>query len=116
MIATTLLRRTDKQERCGLILASGHYLELENIAEDPQEGFEMDPIEVLQLMSEGSVVGTWHTHPTTPPVLSGADYNCFRSWPDLRHEILGFDSEGKYELRSYVVRDGIVFDAADLPR
>ena len=105
-----LLTPNDDQERCGLILDHIDYVEVSNVAAEPKEGFEMDPVEALELLSTGEVTGTWHTHPSSPPVLSGDDYECFLSWPGLVHVILGFDEKGEFAVSRYCVKDGVVVE------
>lgn len=71
-------------ERCGVILANGDVLEIENVHPNPADGFAM-PVEVLNVKE---VVATWHTHPRTGPNLSVADYRAFQGFPRLRHYVV----------------------------
>lgn len=108
MNVTDLSPRASENERCGLILDDGEFVEVKNIALDPQEGFDMDPVEALDWLNSGRVVGTWHTHPTTSAILSGDDYKCFLMWPNLKHTIIGCATDGSTEVRNYRVDRGIV--------
>jgi proteasome lid subunit RPN8/RPN11 len=105
-VLEALLQKDDTVERCGLILTDGKPLELTNIAEEPDKGFEMDPEQVLGHIDDA--IGTWHTHPFTTPILSGEDYLFFLSWPDLDHNIIGYDLKGMVQVLSYKVEDGVV--------
>lgn len=102
-----ILRLGDKLERCGLVMKDGTVIELENIAPEPEIGFEMNPEAVLPLLQTGEVEATWHTHPKHDPILSGEDYNFFTAWPDLAHIIIGRKGRKKLMTR-YRVEDGVV--------
>lgn len=101
----TLLQKGDTEERCGLILKDGTIVEIDNIHEDPTDGFKMDPVQVLPYLEEA--VGTWHTHPDTDPNLSGEDYSGFLSWPNLTHSIVGW-RDGQASVQRYMIKDGLV--------
>jgi len=101
-----LLQKNDTEERCGLIMTDGKPLELKNVAEEPKNGFEMDPEQVLAHI--GDAIGTWHTHPHSTPNLSGEDYTCFLGWPDLQHHIIGRAPDGSTKVMSFIVKDGVV--------
>lgn len=103
----TLLRPDDAVERCGLILRSGEVVELPNVAECPEVSFEMDPEALLPHVAADAVEATWHTHPDSDPILSGADYEGFLAWPDLVHHVIG-RRDGKIVVASYRVEDGLV--------
>lgn len=102
-----ILRPEDEEERCGLVMRDGTFVEIENIAPDPKIGFELNPHAVIPLLETGEVVSTWHTHPKTPPNLSGDDMDCFLAWPDLTHVIIGRRGEEiasmKYRVEGKVV-------------
>lgn len=103
----TLLQKGDVKERCGVVLNDGTVVEIENIAEEPAKGFEMDPVQFLEQLKTGNVDRTWHTHPDGPPVLSGEDYTTFLAWPSLKHSIIGID-EGKVTVMTYHTEDGAI--------
>lgn len=98
-----ILRPDDTEERCGLVMKDGSIVEIENIAEDKEKGFEMRPEAVIGLLETGHVVATWHTHPTGPANHSGEDHSFFLSWPDLSHIIIGRDGVRKYRVDNGVV-------------
>lgn len=102
----TLLRPDDTVERCGLILKNGDVIEVPNIATDPVNSYEMDPVEVLKYLDQ--VEATWHTHPTSNAVLSHEDRDGFVAWPDWGHVIIGRDLKGEVVVAKYVVEDGLV--------
>lgn len=97
----TLLQPDETKERCGLILKDDTIVEVNNVALVPEQSYEMDPIAVLHYLPY--VRGTWHTHPTGTPVLSGADYQGFLLWPDLEHVIVS-----PAGIKRYRVVDGVV--------
>lgn len=91
-------------ERCGFILKDGTVLEAENVHPNPEKGFEIDPLIVVEQIDE--VIGVWHTHPKANSVLSGEDKLCFEQWPNLDHYVIGNDG-----VRLYQVVEGVVIDA-----
>jgi len=103
----TLLLKDDKVERCGLVLKDGSTVEIANLAENPEEGFEMSAEEALPYIEAENVSGTWHTHPKSDPTLSGEDYKGFLAWPELEHSIIG-RRKGKVVVTRYRIEDGIV--------
>lgn len=102
------LARDDVKERCGFVTKRGRIIECVNSAENPEEGFRIDPKVVLQNLDK--VVATWHTHPKTDPNLSGEDFRCFLSWPNLDHYIIG-RRDGEVIVLKFVVDDGIVIQS-----
>lgn len=98
------LRKTDTEERCGLILTGDKVIEVKNIAEEPERGFEIDAEEMIK--HEADLIGTWHTHPGEGSNLSERDYLGFLMWPKLTHYIIGVGS-----VSSYNVQDGVVLNA-----
>jgi proteasome lid subunit RPN8/RPN11 len=62
---------------------------------------------VIPLLESGEVVSTWHTHPTGSPNHSGEDRQCFLSWPDLSHIIIGV-RDGKIVQTKYRVENGVL--------
>jgi proteasome lid subunit RPN8/RPN11 len=85
-------------ERVGFILKSGEIVEVENICDDPRNGFEVKGEDLLKYADEAAA--TWHTHPNTSKVLSVNDYESFLGWPHLKHYIVGVDG-----IACYVVKD-----------
>jgi proteasome lid subunit RPN8/RPN11 len=106
-VLETLLQPGDTDERCGLILKDGTIVELANLASDPKTSFEMDLEAALPHLDSDTVAATWHTHPDGDPNLSGEDYSCFLSWPDLEHVIVGVLG-GTVTVRRYRVEQGLV--------
>jgi proteasome lid subunit RPN8/RPN11 len=73
-------------ERCGVILAKENIIELENIAEKPQLDFEVSDANFDKYKK--SMKATWHTHPSCNANLSLADYEFFKSQPNINHFII----------------------------
>lgn len=103
----TLLQKGDTEERCGVVMKDGNAVELQNVAGDPAGSFEMPSKAFLELVKTGEVEATWHTHPKSSPVLSGADYETFLNWPDLKHHVIGME-KGEVVVLTYIVDDGVV--------
>lgn len=102
-----ILQPDDVNERCGLVLKDGTVVELENVADDPVNSYEMAGESVLPFMEKDLVVSTWHTHPKADPNLSGEDYAGFLGWPDLSHIIIGVRN-GELAMVTYRVDNGLV--------
>lgn len=98
-----LLQPNDVNERCGLVLSDGTIVEIVNIAEKPEDSYEMDPLGVIPFLSMAEA--TWHTHPNGTNILSGADYEGFKRWPDLRHHVIGKEGVRSYYVDGEVVRE-----------
>lgn len=98
-------------ERCGFVLKSGEAVEVINTHEDTQQGFRINPQDILKY--EDQVIATWHTHPKTSLNLSTADLNCFLAWPEWFHYIVY-----RGTIRCYYVEANRVlfYDDSDLPR
>lgn len=94
-------------ERCGLVLTDGSIVEIENIAEEPTLGYDMNPEGVLPFLQNNMIAETWHTHPQGDPNLSGEDYRGFLAYPDLVHNIIG-TRDGKVVTTRWRVQDGLV--------
>lgn len=88
-------------ERCGLVLDDGSVIELQNVAAQPEEAFEISDEDLIQY--EEHTVASWHTHPGQTSQLSFDDYEGFLMWPDLKHHIIGNDG-----LTIYAVKNGKV--------
>jgi proteasome lid subunit RPN8/RPN11 len=93
----------DTAERCGLILKRGRVIEVDNVAEDPERGFEIDAAKLVEY--EDRLVGTWHTHPGHGSNLSERDWFGFMQWPKLKHWIIGATT-----ISSFIVKDGIIIN------
>lgn len=96
------LKAKDSVERCGVILSTGKIIECKNIAEEPENSFEIGPEDMIR---EG-VVATWHTHPRTSANLSVDDYAGFLNWPNLTHYIVSREA-----VRAYTVLHGMVVNS-----
>ncbi len=99
------LQPNDAVERCGLILENGDIIEVRNVALEPENSYEMDPIGVLEYIDQA--IATWHTHPKGPSGLSGEDHKGFLYWPKLEHLVISPDG-----VRSYRVDNGVVVECA----
>ena len=100
----SLLSPNQPLERCGLII-DDEIVEITNIHEKPDNGFRMDPAEMLDTIERASA--TWHTHPVSDPILSESDYEGFCQWPNLVHHIVGV-RDGEPTVETYKVTDGLV--------
>lgn len=103
----TLYDPDNLSERCGIVLTDGSIVEIENVAEDPTDGYDMHPEAVLPFLDKGLIAETWHTHPRGDPNLSGEDYSGFLAYPDLVHNIVGI-RDGKVTVTRWRVQDGLV--------
>lgn len=65
------------QEMCGAIAdihdKGRRFFSIDNIAENPEETFEMNPKGWQALAADGEIVAVVHSHPNGEPFLSGAD-------------------------------------------
>lgn len=103
----TLYNHDDTDERCGLVLKDGSIVEIENIAEEKTNSYDMNPAKVLPYLDAETIAGTWHTHPRGDPNLSGADYLGFLGYPDLEHSIIGW-RDGEVVVTRWRIQDGLV--------
>jgi proteasome lid subunit RPN8/RPN11 len=103
----TLLLASDTEERCGVLLKDGSIVEIENLAEDKENSYDMNPAPIVPLLEADAVAATWHTHPNGDCNLSGEDYKGFLSWPDLEHIIIG-RRDGEVIVTRYRIEDGLV--------
>lgn len=76
----------------------------ENVADDPETRYEIDPREQLELMegieaSGREVVGFYHSHPRGPVEPSATDA-AQATWPDRSYVIVSPD-DGGYAVRSW---------------
>jgi proteasome lid subunit RPN8/RPN11 len=94
--------RLEEPELCGLVLTDGTVVQLSNIHPEPQNGFHMDPEQLLARLDDA--VATWHTHPGRDPNLSEEDMSGFRAWPSLTHHIVGI-RDGEPTVHSFAVLD-----------
>lgn len=97
------LKKGDTEERCGLVLKDGSVIELKNIAEEPQHGFEISPEDMVKY--EDEIAASWHTHPDHNSNLSEKDYFGFLMWPQIKHYIVGING-----VSCYIVVDGIIIN------
>lgn len=102
------LKAGDTAERCGFITKAGKIIEMPNVHPTPELGFKIDPVSVIEALEQGHI-GTWHTHPTTDPNLSGEDYGCFCAWDNLVHYIIG-RRDGEVVVTEFTVDDGILIE------
>lgn len=94
----------DGPERCGFILDDGSVVEVDNVASDPNLGFDIEVEDLLTF--EHRAVASWHTHPGSDSNLSEADASGFLNWPSLQHYIIGSDG-----IRCYHVEHGRILNA-----
>lgn len=89
---------TPGPERVGFILKDLSVVEVNNICQDPENGFEVDTDDLMKY--EDDIVATWHTHPGEGQTsnLSVADYLSFQNYPEWRHLIIGCDGISMFEV------------------
>lgn len=92
------LQPDDTVERCGLVLADGSIIEVENTHPNPTEGFKISARDLMR-----DPVASWHTHPGASANLSQEDYRGFLQWPHLDHYIIGING-----VRKYRIVDGVI--------
>ena len=80
-----------------MINSSGTLVELVNICDQPEEGFQLSP-DAVQVLFEDDTVATWHTHPGETSTLSTGDYGSFQAYPHLRHYVVGKDGVSCYKV------------------
>lgn len=92
-------------ERVGFVMSRNKVVEVENIHDNPAEGFRVSGEDIAKHV--GKAKATWHTHPGQSCNLSFEDYQTFLNWPTLRHYIIGTDG-----VAEYYVEDGEVYRVA----
>lgn len=91
-------------ERVGFVLNDGEVVEVPNVSNTPERGFDVSPEDVMKY---GDIaLSTWHTHPKATFNLSAIDMQTFLNWSNLSHFIIGNNG-----VREYVVEDGEVLIA-----
>lgn len=103
----TFYNPKDTEERCGLVLKDGTLIEIENVAEEKTDGYDMNPLAVLPFLEKDLIAETWHTHPGGDPNLSGEDYSGFLAYPELVHNIIGVRA-GKVTITRWRIEHGLV--------
>lgn len=88
----------------GFVLKTGEIVEVENVCEKPDEGFDVKGEDLLKY--EGQIQASWHTHPGSDSNLSHGDYASFLDYPEWDHYIVGSDG-----VACYTVTENKVFIA-----
>lgn len=94
----------DKVERVGFILPGDKIVEVKNISEDPEKGFDVSAEDIQEYGDDA--IAAWHTHPKADNNLSAVDMDTFLTWHNIDHYIIGDNG-----VRKYVVKDGDVLIA-----
>lgn len=81
-------------------MQDGSLLELPNVHPEPENGFRIDPLDVVKHCDKAAA--TWHTHDEIA-YPSGADYITFVNWHNLRHYIVGSDGVRCYKVQGTAV-------------
>lgn len=84
----------EEVEHVGFVLEGGKVIEVENIAEDKSNGFDVSGEDIIKYADKA--VASWHTHPGKSSNLSALDYETFLAWPNMDHYIIGNDGITKY--------------------
>lgn len=112
VIEADALRRAP-HEACGLL--AGHLgdglihvlaaVPLDNLAEDPQRAFRVDPLAILldPPSRSGNWVGVYHSHPADPPTPSTADLAA--AWPGFLQIVTGRGPDAGRAWCSFVMRE-----------
>jgi proteasome lid subunit RPN8/RPN11 len=90
-------------ERCGFVLKGGEVVEVINIAEEPEDNFEISAEDVARY--EDQILASWHTHPRGSANLSQSDYYLFSQVPEWDHIIISKDELTHY----YTDKSGQVY-------
>lgn len=116
--AREMMRRAKEaapSEICGILAGKAGRVErvipVENIANDPQTRFLMDPVALSrllpQLMTEGlSVLSFYHSHPDSPPIPSETDVR-EAAYPDVAHLIISLQKQEGHLAAWRIQRDKI---------
>jgi len=88
-------------ERCGFILKSGEIVEVDNISEDPQNGFEVSEKDFEKYYSE--TAASWHSHTDDFANLSLSDYYTFLNLPEWDHWVISKNKCVKFSVKSNCV-------------
>lgn len=91
----------DKAERCGFILKSGEIVEVDNIAEDPKNEFEVSESDFEKYYED--TVASWHSHTDDFSNLSLSDYYTFLALPEWDHWIVSKYKAVKFSVKSECV-------------
>ncbi len=91
----------DTAERCGFILKSGEIVEVDNIAEDPKNEFEVSEADFEKYYA--NAVASWHSHTDDFSNLSLSDYYTFLSLPEWDHWIVSKYKSVKFSVKSECV-------------
>lgn len=101
-------------EVCGLISAKdGHprrCIAIQNVADDPQRLFTMDPRQQIDAMRKmrnrgEQLFGIYHSHPHSPAVPSGTDLQQ-AGYPEVLYIIISLNTRGYLEIRGYRINNG----------
>lgn len=89
------------EEACGLLAGEGqrvlHLFSITNIADDPTTHYVMSPNELLKTLKQIDAlgldfIGTYHSHPSTPPIPSPTDIrDAAQNLPDKIHIIISLN-------------------------
>lgn len=88
-------------ERCGFILKSGEVVEVENIAEDPKNEFEVSEEDFEKYYPD--TVASWHSHTDDFANLSLSDYYTFLNLPEWQHWVVSKHKSVKFSVKSEAV-------------
>ncbi len=83
-------------ERVGFVLER-EIVEVPNVCQNPEEGFAVNPLDVILYTEEQKALATWHTHPGVSSNLSGEDFKTFKAYPQLAHFVVGKDGVRCYK-------------------
>lgn len=100
------------KERVGFILDNYSFIEVKNVATNPEEGFAVSGEDIKEY-AINNAIGTWHTHPNATSNLSGEDYTNFFVWDNLFHLIIGKDG---VKLYCYVTEGNCIVEEFFVPR
>lgn len=105
-------------EACGLVSAHdgqpNRVYPVQNIANEPQHLFEMDPAilidSIKDIRNQGSeLFAIYHSHPDTPARPSATDL-AQANYPDTLYLIVSLNTKGVLEMRGYFLRQQKIED------
>lgn len=101
------------KEICGLIGSKSgipfHCYPIDNIAEQPERQFLLDPEQQIAAMSKmrernEDLFAIYHSHPDAPAIPSKSDID-MASYPDALYLIISLNTKGVLELRCFKIAD-----------
>ena len=112
----THAQRSPEDEVCGLIAVRqgrpSHSYPVENVADEPDHLFNMDPkglIDTMRVMREKGeeLFAIYHSHPHAPALPSATDIKQ-AAYPEALYLIVSLNTEGVLEMQGFRLKQGDV--------